>query len=371
MESEKLIEEVRKFPVLYDQTVDNYRNVEYKERVWKMISEKLKASGMSHFYILSFRYTECLFTVCSACTSLQQFLHWSNISCSPHLPLYTSNWRVKEILEIFFLGGPEECRKRWASFRDQFRRTLQKRKTRSGQAAAKKNKYKYEDILEFLLPHIVERETLSNVPSMEYQRDDSEFDPRVEEEPEHDPGSELESQNDVSQYPGTSSQITVQPTSPDPPAETTETISGKRNHFNRPLNAKRRGSNNEKPAQESPSSQLMAYILAEKEAEKVRVNPTSPEQHPIDIFLASLAPVLKSLDPILLNQAKTSIFTTVQEFELKQLSKNESVAGSNDSSTRSSFTNESPHYSSFNESHQQITNPLSVHTMNHASFFKL
>ncbi|XP_046401595.1 uncharacterized protein LOC124167656 [Ischnura elegans] len=343
MESEKLIEEVRKFPVLYDQTVDNYRNVEYKERVWKMISEKLKVSGSN---------------------TVGELPLFPKLRC--HSVPFCFIWH-----RIFFLGGPEECRKRWASFRDQFRRTLQKRKTKSGQAAAKKNKYKYEDILEFLLPHIVERETLSNVTSMEYQRDDSEFDSRVEEEPEHDPGSELESQYDVSQYPGTSSQITVQPTSSVPPAESTQTISGKRNHFNRPLNAKRRGSNNEKPAQESPSSQLMAYILAEKEAEKVRVNPTSPEQHPIDIFLASLAPVLKSLDPILLNQAKTSIFTTVQEFELKQLSKNESVAGSNDSSTRSSFTNESPHYSSLNESNQQITNPLSMHTMNHASFFKL
>ncbi|XP_046399198.1 transcription factor Adf-1-like [Ischnura elegans] len=264
MESEKLIEEVRKFPVLYDQTEDKYRNAEYKERVWKMISEKLKAPG-----------------------------------------------------------GPEECRKRWASFRDQFRRTLQKRKTKSGQAAAKKQKYKYEDILEFLLPHIVERETLSNVPSIEYQRDDSEFDPRVEE-PEHYLESELESQNDVFQYPGTSSQTTVQPTSPVPLTESTQAIYGKINHFIRPLNAKRRGSNNEKPAQESPSSQLMAYILAEKLTEKNRVNTTNPEQHPVDIFLAGLAPVLKSLDPVLLNQAKTAIFTIVQDFELKQISKNES-----------------------------------------------
>lgn len=59
----------------------------------------------------------------------------------------------------------------------------------------------------------------------------------------------------------------------------------------------------------------MAYILAEKEAEKnmtnQRNNQIDPSRHPIDIFLASLAPTLKSLDPLLLNQAKTVIFAVV------------------------------------------------------------
>lgn len=52
MESEKLIEEVRKFPVLYDQSDAKYRHVEYKERVWKIISETLKVPGMLHFFIV-------------------------------------------------------------------------------------------------------------------------------------------------------------------------------------------------------------------------------------------------------------------------------------------------------------------------------
>jgi len=65
------------------------------------------------------------------------------------------------------LGGIEECKKKWSSVRDQFRRTLQKRKTASGQAAVNNRKYKYEDILEFLLPHISERDTLSNVDNFE------------------------------------------------------------------------------------------------------------------------------------------------------------------------------------------------------------
>lgn len=109
-------------------------------------------------------------------------------------------------------------------------------------------------MLEFLLPHIVERETLSNVPSIEDQRHEPEIDPRVEE-----PESELDSQNE------SYSETIVQCTSP-----ATQTTYGKRKHFAKPLNVKRRGFTNEKPSQESPSSQLMAFILAEKEAEKTK-----------------------------------------------------------------------------------------------------
>lgn len=182
------------------------------------------------------------------------------------------------------------------------------------------------------------------MPSLEDKRD-SEFDPRLEE-PELDPESEPESQNEVSQYPGTSSQTIVQPTSPVHSASSTQATPGKKHHFTRPVNVKRKGlkgSNLENPAHESPSSQLMAYILGEKEAEKTRISTTNPPQHPVDIFLAGLAPTLKFLDPVLLNQAKTTIFSTVQEFELKQLAKN--------------------------QSHQQIiTNPLRLDMENLPSF---
>nr|XP_023023319.1 midasin-like isoform X2 [Leptinotarsa decemlineata] len=256
-------------------------------------------------------------------------------------------------------GGPEECKKKWASIRDQFRRTLQKRKTKSGQAAAKKQKYKYEEVLDFLLPHIMGRETLSNVPSCEEKTDDSELNPRMEES-ELDPESEAESQKEVSQCSG-NSQTIVQPTSPVPLAGRTQATPRKKHYFARPVNVKRTGANVQKTAHESPSSQLMAYILAEKETERNQtICATNPPQHPVDIFLASLAPTLKSLDPILLNQAKTAIFATVQEFELKQLNRittnplgldmadlpSFATAAGSSSTSHSSLTNESPHENS-------------------------
>jgi hypothetical protein len=44
---EMLIEEVRKFPVLYDQSSEKYRNSEYKDRVWNNISTTLAVKGKS------------------------------------------------------------------------------------------------------------------------------------------------------------------------------------------------------------------------------------------------------------------------------------------------------------------------------------
>lgn len=45
MDIERLIEEVRKHPVLYDQSDQRYRNSIYKDRIWNTIASKLGARG--------------------------------------------------------------------------------------------------------------------------------------------------------------------------------------------------------------------------------------------------------------------------------------------------------------------------------------
>lgn len=275
---------------------------------------------------------------------------------------------------VFFLGGTEECKKRWASVHDQYRRTLQKRKTKSGQPAVKNKPYKYENVLEFLLPHVVDRETLSNVPSLDDSRsDETEFDRRMEETEL----AELDNETEMSESILASSQEddfgpsthTTQLTAPVTQAGSKQATSGRKHNFARPANLKRKLPNPENSAYESPSSQLMAYILAEKQAEKNNTNQNSnqthQQQHPVDIFLLSLALALKSLDPLLLNQAKTVLFATVQDFELKQMTKNDnrqqmmttllrldlgnhgfSMDPSSNNSSPSSSTNESTQYNS-------------------------
>jgi hypothetical protein len=55
------------------------------------------------------------------------------------------------------------CKGRWVYIRDQFKKSLNKRKTKSGHAAdSNVKKYKYEEVLQMLMPHIHERSTISS-----------------------------------------------------------------------------------------------------------------------------------------------------------------------------------------------------------------
>lgn len=182
---------------------------------------------------------------------------------------------------IFFIGGVEECKTKWSSIRDQLRRTLQKRKT-----ASSHRKYKYEDLLKFLLPYVTDRETFSHFSNLE--------EGNVEE---------VSNQASVDEN-FIDEQVQVE-------EEDNQSSTYQSNIFG-PSSLKRKAE-----SEESPSSQLMAYILAEKEREKQKL--ARLQMHPVDAFLAGIAPTLKSLNPILLNEAKTHIFSIVQEFELKQL----------------------------------------------------
>ncbi|CAH1105296.1 unnamed protein product [Psylliodes chrysocephalus] len=254
MDVERLIEEIRKFPVLYDGTNEKYRNTEYKDRVWKKIATDLEAKG---------------------------------------------------------------------------------------QAAVRQHKYKYEDLLTFLLPYMVERETISNIS---YTKENIEHEPESNTQEEHSIVEEEEStqQDNADEEPIITTQSSSTQNLTDR-AEHSQTSSAdssvtlnKQNTFMKPP-LKRKLQREVKPP-ESASSQLMAYILAEKEAEK-RANRLIIEkqvQNPIDAFLAGIARALKSLHPLLFHQAKSTIFSVVQEFELKQLMNNEPIHQFPPSSSNSS-----------------------------------
>ncbi|XP_045467020.1 uncharacterized protein LOC123675628 [Harmonia axyridis] len=240
--AEKLIEEVRKRPVLYDQSNELYRNVEHKDQVWKRVAKELNIEGQD-----------------------------------------------------------EECKKKWNGIRDSFRRARQKKKTKCGQLTTSATKYIYEALLEFLIPHLAERKTLCNAP------DEDGDSPETVDESQQPNFQPLDS--------GCADEPETQEPSPSPPPTipvSQVAIVKKFSHAAR----KRKLSDTEVKSQESASSQLMAYILAEKEAEKTS---QPSEKHPVDAFLAGIAPSLKSLDPFLLIAAKGKIFNIVQEYELEQL----------------------------------------------------
>ncbi|KAB7501363.1 Transcription factor Adf-1 [Armadillidium nasatum] len=94
---ERIIEEVKKYPCLWNKSLDSYRNQNARDNAWKMISLALNTPGI-------------------------------------------------------------DVRKKWASLRDCFRRELaqqqQQRKTTSKLCTKMRRKYLYFNQLKFLLPHV-------------------------------------------------------------------------------------------------------------------------------------------------------------------------------------------------------------------------
>ncbi|KAL1489222.1 hypothetical protein ABEB36_014155 [Hypothenemus hampei] len=56
-----------------------------------------------------------------------------------------------------------DCKKRWTALRDAFRKALKSRKTVSGQAHTSSKKWKYEEIMSFMIPFYSERPQISNL----------------------------------------------------------------------------------------------------------------------------------------------------------------------------------------------------------------
>jgi len=160
------------------------------------------------------------------------------------------------------------------NIRGQFKKSLNKRKTRSGQGAdSNVKKYKYEEVLKFLKPHIHERSTISSI-----------------EQPSENDSDVVNSQ--------------VMAAADD---ETREEISASNRNANihQPENPRQK---RKIVLPETASSALMKYII---ENNKKR----NDYKHPIDAFLEGLAPTLKHLPPYYQHLAKGKIFSVVQELE--------------------------------------------------------
>ncbi|KAF0703279.1 variant-silencing SET domain-containing protein-like, partial [Aphis craccivora] len=56
-----------------------------------------------------------------------------------------------------------DCKKTWNNLRDAFRRAMKKSQTTSGQSAKYIKKWKYEEEMSFLRPHMRERDTISSL----------------------------------------------------------------------------------------------------------------------------------------------------------------------------------------------------------------
>nr|CAI5854722.1 unnamed protein product [Callosobruchus analis] len=101
-EEETLVGLVSKYESLYDMSNKNYSNSEMKDNIWQQIGEQM-------------------------------------------------NWSASK------------CKNKWKKLRDNFRKAIKARKTKSGEAAKKIRPWKLEQQMAFLLPHITERPQISNI----------------------------------------------------------------------------------------------------------------------------------------------------------------------------------------------------------------
>lgn len=66
-------------------------------------------------------------------------------------------------LQIILLVTGDTLKAAWSNLRNYFFNTLKRCKTKSGQAALKIGKWKYEKEIEFLLPYVETRQTHTNL----------------------------------------------------------------------------------------------------------------------------------------------------------------------------------------------------------------
>ncbi|XP_076029490.1 uncharacterized protein LOC143018188 [Oratosquilla oratoria] len=236
MNDELLIELVRNHPVLYDLSQPKYMDNCSKQDIWNKIGEEMKVDGSS-------------------------------------------------------------CRSRWNNIRDNYRKSLKKTSTKSGQSAKKIRLYKFSEQLDFLKRYFGERRVKGNIACREDEGNDHDCVVQQQEDKEtmlQDAGEPTVSDG------GLHEDLQTQP-SPSPKPSFEAAV--------KPSTAK--SANNKVAPQQTASAKLMEYLISKQE------NQTTP--HPVDAFLAGIAPTLKTLTPYYLNVAKSEIFATVQKYEMQML----------------------------------------------------
>lgn len=75
------------------------------------------------------------------------------------------------MIPVQFLFVVAQCKKKWTCLRDGYRKAVKKRKPKSGDPKKKFKKWKYEDVMTFMIPFFSEREQKSNLDSDESEEE--------------------------------------------------------------------------------------------------------------------------------------------------------------------------------------------------------
>ncbi|XP_031357193.1 transcription factor Adf-1-like [Photinus pyralis] len=193
------------------------------------------------------------------------------------------------------------CKKIWTNLRDSFRRAMKKRReTKSGQAASKIKKWKFEDEMSFLLPFMQERDTCSNLKDV--SDDDDENNEEESQETEDDGKNKLDDDG-INNTDDVDGQLHIED-------------GRKEKELSRKIvNAARRKGTRNQTQPETASAVMMKYLLNKKATKEQ----STQQPNAIDTFFSSIATTVKSFSPYHQNVAKSHIFSIVSDLEMKQI----------------------------------------------------
>ena len=180
--------------------------------------------------------------------------------------------------------------------RDNYRKSLRKIAKR-GQRGNKIRLYKYSEQLGFLSTYFDERDGKGNFGSQEDNQDDGSQHIDKEQSIHTDAGettvSDLHNDLKCQSLPFPNNKGT----------------------FEVPEKSITKSSTKRVASQHTNSAEFMKHIVSNNENQVA----SAPTPHPVDAFLAGVAPTLKTLTPFYLHLAKSEIFGVVQKYEMKML----------------------------------------------------
>lgn len=180
---------------------------------------------------------------------------------------------------------------------------MKKSQTTSGQSAKHIKKWKYEEEMSFLRPHMRERDTISSLNTLSDVENETNDESGIVEVEEAD--NDLDITSPITYLTNTESPTTLSSKN----KVHSEKLSLEQKELNKTNMRKR------KQPTESASATLMEYIIKTKEKNKE----TETEKDGLDLFFLSMASTVKKFTPYNQSLAKAKIFSIVSDLEFNEL----------------------------------------------------
>lgn len=197
--------------------------------------------------------------------------------------------RMNILINYFF--SVSECKKTWTSLRDNFRKALKGRKTSSGQANSSKKKWKYEDVMSFMIPFYKERRQKSSIQNTDIQ---------------------LENNNDMSLSGDESNlqDLTEEPVHPRSVSpEHPRSVSPGSSHYSTSSTTTKI-----KKQQTSQVAEVLQNYFHQKQSLKVE-----RKADPLQKYFAAVEETVRTFPPALQIEIKQKISSLLSDYELKNL----------------------------------------------------